>query len=64
MPPGAYEGFLNDVIGAGLIRAEPPDVAMQSLGVVGVELADRVVRVLEQIAARSMSICRHIYYHG
>jgi hypothetical protein len=32
--------------------------------VVGVELADRVVRVLEQIAARSMSICRHIYYHG
>ena len=37
---------------------------MQSLGVVGVELADRVVRVIEQTAASGIGFRKHIYYHG
>ena len=64
MPPGANEGFLDDVVSAGPVRAEPPDEPMQSLGVLGVELAERVVCVPEQIIAGGISVVRHIYYHG
>ncbi len=37
---------------------------MQGLSVVREELADRVVGVIEQIAAGGIGIRRHIYYHG
>jgi hypothetical protein len=64
VPPGANEGFLDDVVGAGPVRAEPPDEPVQSLGVLGVELAEYVICVPEQIIAGGISVVRHIYYHG
>jgi hypothetical protein len=63
VPPRANKGLLNDVIGADLVRAEPLDVAMQGLGVVGVELADRGVGVAGQVAVGGIGVRSHIYYH-
>ena len=64
MPPGPDEGFLDDVIGARLIWTEPPDVAVQGLGMLGVQLADRGIGVAGEIAAGSVPDSKYIYYHG
>ena len=54
VPPGPDEGFLDDVIGARRIWTEPPDVAVQGLGMLGGQLADRGIGVAGEIAAGSV----------
>jgi hypothetical protein len=61
--PGPDEGFLHDVIRAGPVRAEPLDVAAQGRGVLCMQLADRGVGVAGQLAAGSIDVYSHIYYH-
>jgi hypothetical protein len=55
------KGLLNDVVDARLVRAEPPHVAMQSLSVARVELADRGVGVAKRIT-KGASVFADIYY--
>ena len=61
MTPGPDEGFLHDVIRARPVRAELLDVAVQGLGVVRVQLADRGIGVAGQLAAGSLCVSSHIY---
>jgi hypothetical protein len=61
VPPGPDERFLDDVIGAGQVRTEPFDVPVQGLGVPGVQLAQRGVGILGQLAGGSIVNDRHAY---
>ena len=59
--PCPDEGFLHDVIRARPVRAELIDVAVQGLGVVRVQLADRGIGVAGQVAAGSVCVSSHNY---
>jgi hypothetical protein len=59
--PRPDEGFLHDVIRARLVRAEVLDIAVQGLGVVRVQLADRGIGVAGQLAAGSLRVSSRIY---
>jgi len=59
--PCPDEGFLHDVIRARPVRAELIDVAVQGLGVVRVQLADRGIGVAAQPVRDNICDSSHIY---
>src|SRR5947208_2670226 len=59
--PCPDEGFLYDVIRARPVRAELIDVAVQGLGVVRVQLADRGIRVVAERVWASICDSSHVY---